>query len=63
MTETREQRRERYLMAKVRKVEAEWDKEVKAFMDQGMSFEDAWVAAGGMILPTTLSPPEAKRRP
>lgn len=61
--ESTEQRRERRLMANVRKEEAKWHAEVKAYMDRGMSFDDAWVAAGGSIIPTTLSPPEVKRRP
>lgn len=51
MTESPEQRRNRRLTAKVRKAELEMNAEVKAFMDKGMSFDEAWIAAGGLIIP------------
>jgi len=30
--------------------EAEWNAEIKAKMDEGMTFDEAWVAAGGRII-------------
>lgn len=41
--------RERRIDAFVRKCESEMNAEVKTFMDKGMAFDDAWIAAGGMI--------------
>lgn len=43
--------RERRLMANLRKQEALWNVEIRKLMDKGMSFDEAWVAAGGMIVP------------
>ena len=45
---TREERRfNKRLAEEARK----WHAEIKALMDTGLSFDDAWVAAGGMIVP------------
>jgi hypothetical protein len=30
--------------------EAEWNAEIRAKMDAGMSFDEAWVASGGSII-------------
>jgi hypothetical protein len=30
--------------------EAEWNAEIKRKMDAGMSFDEAWVASGGIII-------------
>jgi hypothetical protein len=30
--------------------EAEWNAEIKAKMDGGMSFDEAWIASGGSII-------------
>lgn len=43
--------RERRLTKQISKAEAIWNAEVKALMDTDLSFDDAWVAAGGSIIP------------
>ena len=43
--------RERRLDAWARRAEKEMNAEVTAFMAKGLSFDEAWIAAGGMILP------------
>jgi hypothetical protein len=43
----RERRFNAWLAGEERKFHAE----VKVFMDRGLAFDDAWVAAGGMIVP------------
>ena len=42
--------RERRLDAAIRKFEAEWHAEISALMAKGMTFDEAWVAAGGLIV-------------
>jgi hypothetical protein len=44
-------RRERKIYAELKHLESEWNKEVAAFMAKGMNFDEAWVAAGGTIVP------------
>ena len=39
--------------------EAEWNREIAAKMAEGLSFDEAWLAAGGEIIPTTDASPEA----
>ena len=43
--------RERRLDAACRQFEAEWNAEISAFMAKGMTFDQAYVAAGGIIIP------------
>lgn len=45
-----ERARERRLMAKVCKHEKAFNAEVKARIAEGMTFDEAWVAAGGLII-------------
>jgi hypothetical protein len=54
--ETRQQQRERYRLEKLsRRIDAEerrwFSEEIKPRMDAGMSFDEAYVAAGGTIVP------------
>jgi hypothetical protein len=49
--ERREYDRERRFDKKLREEERKWHAEIKALMDTGLSFDEAWVAAGGMIIP------------
>lgn len=35
--------------------QAKFHADIKSKMDAGMSFDEAWIAAGGDIVPTTLS--------
>ena len=49
--ERREYDRERRLMRRLREEERKWHAKIKALTDSGLSFDDAWVAAGGMIVP------------
>lgn len=44
--------RERRMMKSLEKQEREWNAEIRAFMNKGMTFDEAWVAAGGMIIDT-----------
>lgn len=41
--------RERRFDVKIKKMEREMYAEVGSFMDEGLSFDEAWVAAGGLI--------------
>ena len=43
--------RERRFSRKIRDAEAEIYREVKDLMASGMTFEEAWIANGGMIIP------------
>lgn len=43
--------RERRLDAWIKRAESEWNAEIRVLMDKGMSFDEAYVAAGGMIIP------------
>jgi hypothetical protein len=45
--------------ADLERQEAEWHAEVKAKMDAGLSFDEAWIAAGGDIMATSESSPES----
>ena len=49
--ERREYDRERRIDKKLREEERKWHAKIKALMDTGLSFDEAWVAAGGMIIP------------
>jgi hypothetical protein len=49
--ERREYDRERRFNKKLREEERKWQAEIDALMKTGLSFDDAWVAAGGMIIP------------
>lgn len=51
--------RDRRLDAMIRRDEAQMNADVRAFMDKGMTFDEAWVAAGGSIFPLTIE--EVKR--
>jgi hypothetical protein len=51
-TPSAQRSRERRLTAMIKKEESEFMAEVRAFTDKGMSFDDAWIAAGGSIIPT-----------
>jgi hypothetical protein len=42
--------RERRLDALVRREEMKFNAEVKLLMDRGLSFDEAWIAAGGQII-------------
>ncbi len=42
--------RERRLDVAFRRVEAEWNAELSALMETGLSFDEAYVAAGGLIV-------------
>jgi hypothetical protein len=42
--------RERRLDAWVKRAEAEWNAEIAALMATGLSFDEAYVAAGGLII-------------
>ncbi len=57
--ERRERDRHRHMMKSIDAQEAEFHREVKAKMDAGMSFNEAWIASGGDILATTESSAEA----
>jgi hypothetical protein len=48
------ERRERKFYAELKRLESEWNKEIAAFMAKGMSFDEAWVAAGGTIIASPL---------
>ena len=48
--ERREYDRERRFNKRLREEERKWHAEIRALMDTGLSFDDAWVAAGGMII-------------
>lgn len=50
-TPVAQQARERRLMAAIKKQERVMYAEVGAFMAKGMSFDEAWIAAGGQIIP------------
>ena len=54
MTPANVERRERRLAARFRDDEAKMRAEIGKFMDGGMTFNEAWVAAGGDI-PIPLS--------
>lgn len=41
--------------AEIERAEAKWNAEIQAFMDAGLEFNEAWLAAGGEIIPTTAS--------
>lgn len=43
-------RRERRMMADINRQEKEWYKEIDALIAKGMSFDEAWIAAGGAII-------------
>jgi len=58
--ERREYDRERRWMRSLHEQERKWHAEIDALMKTGLSFDEAWVAAGGMILDTDLSPPRDK---
>lgn len=47
--------RERRFDAVIRKEETRFRAEIKAHMAYGMTFDEAWVAAGGMIFPLKVS--------
>ena len=53
--------RERRLDAACRQFEAEWNAEISAFMAKGMTFDQAYVAAGGIIISDILPPREDER--
>jgi hypothetical protein len=42
--------RERRFDAWLTKEEAKWHAEINTLMEKGMSFDEAWVAAGGLII-------------
>ena len=46
--------RERRFFRKIDREEREWNAEIKKLMDAGMSFNDAWCAAGGQIWPLEI---------
>jgi hypothetical protein len=46
-TPSAQRSRERRLTAMIKKEESEFMAEVRSYMDKGMSFDDAWIAAGG----------------
>ena len=46
--------RERRLDAAIRRFEAEWNAEISALMAKGLTFDEAYVAAGGIIIPDIL---------
>jgi len=48
--------RERRLFAELDKLDREWHREVVAYMEaRGASFDEAFIACGGTIIPDTLS--------
>ena len=47
--------RERRLTRCINEAEKAFHAEVKRLMDGGMSFDAAWVAAGGTIIPTVIA--------
>lgn len=49
--ERREYDHERRFNKRLAEEERKWHAEIKALMDTGLSFDDAWIAAGGMIIP------------
>lgn len=51
MTPSAIRARERRFDAWLKREEDKFHDEVRAFMAKGMSFDEAWVAAGGMIIP------------
>jgi len=57
MTPTAIRARERRLDAFVKREERKINAEVKAHMDDGLSFDEAWIAAGGLIIPLKVNEP------
>jgi len=47
----KEERRERDRERRIRREEAKIHQEVKASMNKGMTFDEAWIASGGAIIP------------
>lgn len=39
--------------------EAQWHAEIKEKMDAGLTFDEAWIAAGGDIIPTSEATSES----
>jgi hypothetical protein len=50
--------------ADIRRQEKEWHAEIDALMAKGMSFDEAWVAAGGLIVDdiSQILPPREEGR-
>jgi hypothetical protein len=54
--------RDRRLDRAIEKQVREFNSEVqRGMMERGLSFEDAWIAAGGDIIPLVFNEPEADR--
>ena len=42
------------LDVQIERDEAEWNAEIRAKMDASMTFDEAWIAAGGQIIPVVF---------
>ena len=61
MTPANVERRERALFAKYDKANAEWHAEILVYMKaNGVSFDEAFVARGGTIIPLEMIEEKAK---
>jgi hypothetical protein len=48
--------RERRFNLWLKREEDQFNSEVKRHMDMGLSFDDAWRAAGGLVIPVAAQP-------
>ena len=53
--------RDRRLFRAIDQQEREWKAEIKKLMETGLSFDEAWIAGGGQIIPINSCEPEADR--
>jgi hypothetical protein len=53
--------RDRLLFREIDSMEREWNAEIAKLLETGLSFDEAWIAAGGEIIPLVFNEPEADR--